>query len=184
MPYQSCQKLAVIHCVPNRNEVMARYAGTGLFGSHARSSSTTAGSCFRYSSTSAFHFAKALRALAFVNAGDPASSSFICAFIESEICANLSVAERSAANCSASLPVGTAAALGSSCDSLSITAAPAWLPSRSIVSRSACAWSVASESNPFNCSLVSLNLFANASNFSSAAWSAPACICCSRMSPS
>src|SRR4030095_13887925 len=74
MPYQSCQKLAVIHCVPNRNEVMARYAGTGLFGSHARSFSVTAGGCLRYPSTSAFQFAKALRAWAVVNAGAVASS--------------------------------------------------------------------------------------------------------------
>ena len=35
MPYQSCQKLAVVQLVPKRKEVMARYAGTGLFGSHA-----------------------------------------------------------------------------------------------------------------------------------------------------
>src|SRR6185437_11517363 len=111
MPYQSCQKLAVIHCVPNRKEVIARYAGTGLFGSHARSFSTTAGSCFAYCSTSAFHFVKAFRDLALVNAGDTASSSFIWGFIESAICANLSVAERSAANCSAALPAGAAAAL-------------------------------------------------------------------------
>ena len=29
IPYQSCQKLAVIQSRPNRNEVTARYAGTG-----------------------------------------------------------------------------------------------------------------------------------------------------------
>src|SRR5262245_66267769 len=122
MPYQSCQKLAVIHCVPNRNEVMARYAGTGLFGSHARSFSTAAGSCFRYVSTSAFHFAKALRALAVDNAGGPASSLFICAFIESAICANLSVAVRSVAICSDFLHAGVAGAgRASSCDSLLIS---------------------------------------------------------------
>src|SRR5262245_457847 len=126
MPYQSCQKLAVIHWVPNRKEVMARYAGTGLFGSHVRRFSTTAGSCFRYSSTSAFHFANVLRALAVVNAGGAVSSLLTCAFIESAICANLSVAERSAAICSVSLPAGVAAAaLVSSCDSLSATEATA-----------------------------------------------------------
>src|SRR6516162_421321 len=109
MPYQSCQKLAVIHCVPNRKEVTARYAGTGLLESHERSFSTDVGSWLRYSSTSVFHFAKAFRALELVNAGDDVISSFICAFIASAICWNSPVAERSLAICSASEPTAVAA---------------------------------------------------------------------------
>src|SRR5262249_57635010 len=108
MPYQSCQKLAVIHCVSNRNEVIARYTGTGWFGSHARSFSTTAGSCLRYASTSVLQLAKALRALALVNDRGATSSWFICAVIESAICANLSVAERRMVICSVSFPAGVA----------------------------------------------------------------------------
>ena len=44
MPYQSCQKLAVIHSVPNRNDVTARYAGIGLCASQARSCAEASGS--------------------------------------------------------------------------------------------------------------------------------------------
>ena len=47
MPYQSCQKLAVIQSRPKRNELIERYHGTGSSGDHVRNFSAAGGSVAR-----------------------------------------------------------------------------------------------------------------------------------------
>src|SRR5437588_2048398 len=96
IPYQSCQKLAVIQFVPKRNEVIARYAGTGSFGFQARSRSETLGSWFRYRRVVLFHCSKDSWVFGFVNCGGFERRLSIFAFIPSAIFGNFSSAERSA----------------------------------------------------------------------------------------
>src|SRR5882757_7576074 len=69
MPYQSCQKLAVTQFGPKRNDVIARYAGTGVCGSQARRRCRVPGNPAKYSRTLDFHCANDLRAFASASAG-------------------------------------------------------------------------------------------------------------------
>src|SRR5687767_6493858 len=59
IPYQSCQKLAVTHSLPNRNELIERYQGIGASPDQVRSFSEAAGLPARYSRTRVFHCSKA-----------------------------------------------------------------------------------------------------------------------------
>src|ERR1043166_6926395 len=60
IPYQSCQKLAVTHSRPKRNELIERYHGIGTSGDQVRSFSEAAGNAARYSRVRVFHCSKAL----------------------------------------------------------------------------------------------------------------------------
>src|SRR5437588_430019 len=60
IPYQSCQKLAVTHSRPKRNELIERYQGIGASGVQVRSFSEAAGRPARYSRVRVFHCSKAL----------------------------------------------------------------------------------------------------------------------------
>src|ERR1700682_2303905 len=59
IPYQSCQKLAVIHSRPKRKELIDRYHGIGASGDQVRSFSEAAGNPARYSRVRVFHCSKA-----------------------------------------------------------------------------------------------------------------------------
>src|ERR1700682_4372054 len=59
IPYQSCQKLAVTHSRPKRNELIERYQGMDASGDQFRSFSDAAGSPARYSRVRVFHCSKA-----------------------------------------------------------------------------------------------------------------------------
>src|SRR4029453_5386109 len=94
IPYQSCQKLAVIQFVPKRKEVIVRAAGTGSSGFQARSFCAVAGNCARYFLVFSFQFSNASFAFGSFKAGGAASKLSIFPFIVLAIGGNFSSAPR------------------------------------------------------------------------------------------
>src|ERR1700730_4764082 len=69
IPYQSCQKLAVTHSRPKRNELIERYHGIDASGVQVRSFSEAAGRPARYLRVRVFHCSKAFCPTASGNGG-------------------------------------------------------------------------------------------------------------------
>src|SRR4029079_17926362 len=76
---QSCQKLAVIHSRPNKNELIERYHGTGRSGDQARSFSNARGRFARYTCALRCHFRKDFCVCASEKRGGDTSNSPIFA---------------------------------------------------------------------------------------------------------